>query len=107
MQIIDFISLWVGRFFVWSAIFFVAGIGFLLSWKFVLEPILITFKHLFPPFHFKRSLVDKWIEVIANAGENDWRSKAKIYVKGRFVLMYWGDQKNPLAKFEMGLIKKE
>ena len=107
MQIIDSISLWVGRFFVWSAIFFIIGIGIFLSWKFVLEPISITFKHLFPPFHFKRNLIDEWVEIIANADKDDWRSQAKLYVKGRFFLMYWGHQKNPLAKFEMGLIKKE
>ena len=107
MQIIDFISLWGGRFFVWSVILvFVALVSYLL-WKFFLEPIWITFKHLLPPFHFKESLIDEWVERIANMSEDDWYFGARLYKKGRFILMYWGHRKNPFAKIEMGLTKKK
>ena len=106
MQTIDFISLWVGRFFVWSVIFVFAALTCYLLWIFFLEPVWITFKHLLPPFDFEESLIDEWVERIANMNENNWYFGACLYKKGRFVLMYWGHKKNPFAKFEMGLIKK-
>lgn len=57
MQIIDSISLWIGRFFVWSVIFLAVGVGIFLSWKSILEPISITFKHLFPHSNLRKVLL--------------------------------------------------
>lgn len=107
MQTIDLISLWVGRFFIWLVILIFAIFVAHLLCKFFLEPIWITFKHLLPPFHFKESLIDEWVKRIANVNEDDWYFGARLYKKGRFVLMYWGHKKNPFAKIEMGLIKKK
>lgn len=106
IRIINSISFWVGSFIVWAIILGAACFAAYAFWKFVLEPVWITFKHLLPPFHFKQSLVDEWVKRIEKMNENDWYFGSRLYKKGRFVFMYWGHKKNPFAKFEMGLIKK-